>query len=159
MGGRKPSKKNLFGAERQVRDFQPILTDANQDFDPILVIFSGFRPRAPLELGQTNATNVSSTLKVGGYHFLSPWDQLFLTRVGSHRRCLHADAWVPREPTQTGAGTFRGTPAGGLRAKKSWSHGLATWCPPILRVPNPFLAPVSPGSKVSRAFCAETLKL
>ena len=40
----------LLKVERwRVRDVQPTLTDAGQDFEPVLVTFSGFQPRVPLQ--------------------------------------------------------------------------------------------------------------
>ena len=52
-GGGAPQKKLFTGEGGEVRDFegdfQSTLMDASQDFDLVLVIFSGFQPTDPMK--------------------------------------------------------------------------------------------------------------
>ena len=59
-------------------------------------------------------------------------------QVGSHERWVCARAWVPSEPTQTGASTYRGTRTG--RRSGQEKVVLAAGDPPTWRVLDPFLA-------------------
>ena len=79
---RKYSNVNVGRSGIFLGDFQPTLRTPVRmltDFCHILR-FSAQKPLETLNLGQTSDRNGFSTLKMGGYHVASPWDQLFLTR-------------------------------------------------------------------------------
>ena len=132
-------------------------------FSPILGHIFRFSARNPLnrlEMRQTKARNGFSALKIGGYHVASPWDPFLLTQKPSCRArrlvrvCVHGLA-------QARALTLRSTPEpiAGTGKGAFGSQGLTTWYPPILRVPNQFLAFYYPGFKLSGVLWAENLKV
>ena len=89
-----------------------------------------------------------------GTHFCRPEGLRGRSRGGCARVLAYGNPNLgPR------ARTCRGTRPGGLRVNKSGSQGLETWYPPFLRVLNPFLALVSPNSKVLGGFGAENLNI
>ena len=83
MGGVGLCQKKLFNVDCQrFRDFAPILSRPARIFNRFGSYFQIFSPNPSkrLELGQTKARNGLSTLKIGGYHVVSPWDPLLLTQ-------------------------------------------------------------------------------
>ena len=81
-GGRWPQKKVTGGQTSTGQGFSAISGCPGQDFDPFEVIFSGFQRQTPpktLKLGETKVGTGFSTLKIGGYHVVSPLDPLLLT--------------------------------------------------------------------------------
>ena len=82
-------------------------------------------PQNPLEtlkLGQTSDRNGFVTLKIGGSHVASPWDQLFLTR-----RPPGGVAWRVRVPVCVGT---RGTQARARAHVRVRGEACVPPCPP-----------------------------